>query len=128
MDQPMNPATRKIVVCADSQRAILLDGMRRQIIWMLSINAALWLLGELFHVEWLPAIGIFGLIVFYMAPRLLSANRHLSQLTCPACDQPSGDYFTEKSRIHLRCNHCGEVSPTDCGVGVCGGIPYKITW
>lgn len=123
----MTPPTKKVVICADTQRAILMDGAQRQVIWFMAINAALWLLGELFHVLWLPAIGIIGFAAFCIVPRLLRINRSLAQIACPACGRSAGAYFTENSRVHLRCQHCSEVSPTDCGVGIMGGIPYKIT-
>lgn len=98
------------------------------VIGFLSINAVLWLLGEWFHAGWIQVFGIAGFAVFCVIPRILRMNRSLMRIPCPACGRPVGGHFTENSRIHLRCGHCGEVSPTDCGVAVSGGIPYKITW
>lgn len=124
----MTPPTEKVVACADDLRSVLVSHVWPLAIWFLSINAVLWLLGELFHAGWIQVFGIAGFALFCVLPRILRMNRSITRIPCPGCGRPVGDSFTKNSRLHLRCKHCGEVSATDCGIAISGGIPYKITW
>jgi hypothetical protein len=117
-----------IVKCADKVRSALLRNWSSTLAKVIILNLICMSAGSLFSTEWVPAVGIFTTIAFVVAPRLIQQHRIIARTSCPACNQPAGSYLTKDSRIYLACKHCGTDSPTDCGVGVCGGIPYKITW
>jgi Zn ribbon nucleic-acid-binding protein len=117
-----------IIKCADKVRAELFRNWIRTIAKVVILNLICVSAGNVFKMEWLTALAIFTTIAFVIAPRLIRQHRIIAGTSCPACNQPAGSYLTKDSRIYLACKHCGTESPTDCGVGVCGGIPYKITW
>jgi hypothetical protein len=119
---------KTIIKCADEVRAELLRNWVITTAKVIILNLICVSAGHGLKVEWLAAMGIFATIAFVVAPRLVRQHRIIAGTSCPACNQPAGNYLTKDSRIYLACKHCGTESPTDCGIGVCGGIPYKITW
>lgn len=124
MSHPVDP----VVVCADKLRAMLLDGYLRAISFILAVNAILFVIGSLLDAHGLQAVWMLIVVIFIVAPKIIRQHRCLAELPCPSCGCQVGGYFSRNSRIHLRCSHCGEESPTDCGISVMGGIPYKMTW
>lgn len=81
-------------------------------------------LGWLFNAPWLQAVGMMGAGLLIVVPHVLRMQRCLTDIPCPACGEKVGGHFSLNGRVHLKCRHCGQVTPTDCGS--LAGSPYKI--
>jgi len=120
------PEKKEIVVCADRCRAIY----RPFISWKgqlaLVSYGLVWMgLVALTGVKWLEAVGMVSLGALVVIPTLIKSHRFLATLPCPQCGEPAGKYETRKTRIHLCCQYCGHIAPTDCRIHYNGGIPEK---
>jgi len=76
-------------------------------------------------IDWLGLVPIILLAVFFVIPAILKQHRFLASLACPHCNQAAGRYFTRRGRLHLRCQHCGQETPTDCIMPYAAGPPFK---
>lgn len=98
--------------------------MLKKIILILAINLVFIALGWSLHVKWLEPVGMLGTGLLIVVPHVLRMQRCLTQLPCPACSEKVGGYFSLNCRYHLKCRHCGQVTPTDCSS--LAGDPSKI--
>jgi len=120
------PKKKELVVCADRCREIY----RPFISWkgqLAVVGYGLFWMGlvAVTGAQWLAGVGIVTLGAVVVIPTLLKSHRFFATFPCPQCGEPVGKYETRKTRIHLCCQHCGHVAPTDCRVYCNGGIPEK---
>jgi len=122
----MEPSRPEIVVCADRCRELY----RPFIGWKGQLSVVgyglFWMsLAAVTGVQWLAAVGVVSLGAFVVIPIVMKSHRFFATLPCPKCGVPAGRYETRKTRIHLCCQHCGHVAPTDCRIYYSGGVPEK---
>ena len=121
----MNDPAPKVVACADRMREVYRQVTSwKAILLLLLINLPFLALGWIFNAAWVQAVGMMGAGLFVVVPHILRIHRCLTHLPCPACGENVGSYFSLNLRYHLKCRHCGQVTPTDCGS--LPGSPYKI--
>jgi predicted RNA-binding Zn-ribbon protein involved in translation (DUF1610 family) len=117
--------SEEIVVCADGCREIYRStvGWKGQLLIVAMVF--FWVgLGVATGLEWLTLIG-FATFFLIVVRIMVKAHKFVVSLSCPQCGMPAGKYETRKTRIHLCCQHCGHVAPTDCRIYYNGGIPEK---
>jgi hypothetical protein len=122
----MEPSRPEIVVCADRCRELYqpLIGWKGQLA-IVSYGLVYTGLAFVTRIQWLPVVGVATIGAFVVIPIVIKSHRFFTALPCPQCREPVGKYETRKSRIHLCCQHCGHVAPTDCRIYYNGGIPEK---
>lgn len=64
--------------------------------------------------HWIGKVLIFVTACIYMIRRGRRSHEFFNVLPCPGCGRSVGGHFMKRFRIHVRCQHCGLESPTDC--------------
>lgn len=121
------PETRDILVCADNLRALyaLPPQQFKMALVSLAILVPTFLLGVLFNIEW---IGVFAIALvggLFVVPHVMRIQRFLAALPCGNCGKPAGRHMTVNGVLHLKCQHCGNLTRTDC-LMLGPGKPTKI--
>lgn len=75
--------------------------------------------------HWIGKFLIFVPVCIYMIRRGRRSQEFFNVLPCPGCGQPVGGHFMKRFRLHLRCQHCGLESLTDCQF-IGPGKPSKV--
>jgi hypothetical protein len=110
------PQKSEILVCADDLRA-LYPSVRQQfrhIVKCVLICSATFLLGTYLKMEWLGVFAIALCAVLFIVPLVLRIRRFLASLPCGSCGKPAGRHSTGGGVLHLKCEHCGSLTRTDC--------------
>lgn len=83
-------------------------------LWSVAICGPVFLLGSFLNMEW---IGVFAIMLcagLFVVPHVMRIQRFLATLSCGSCGQAAGRHTTVNGVLHLRCNHCGRLTRTDC--------------
>lgn len=107
---------QSVVVCADDLRA-LYPSPRRQfkvVLACVGICVPVFLLGEFLRMEWIGVFAILLCSVLFIVPHVLSIQRFLATLPCGTCGKAAGRHITVGCVMHLKCDHCGNLTRTDC--------------
>ena len=118
---------KPILACADDLR-VLYPSPRRQfkvILGCVAICVPVFLLGKVLHMEWLGVFAISLCSVLFIVPHVLSIRRFLAALSCGKCGKAAGRHITVGCAMHLKCDHCGNLTRTDC-MWFGAGKPTKV--
>jgi hypothetical protein len=121
------PQHQSVVICADDLRA-LYPSPRQQFkvgLACVAICAPVFLLGEFLRMEWIGVVAILLCAVLFVVPLVLNIQRFLAALPCGTCGKAAGRHTTAGGVLHLKCDHCGNLTRTDC-LWIGPGKPTRI--
>lgn len=107
---------KPLLACADDLRA-LYPSPRRQfkvVLVCVGICVPVFLLGEFLRMEWIGVFAILLCSVLFIVPHVLRIRRFLATLLCGTCGKAAGRHTTVAGVLHLKCDHCGSLTRTDC--------------
>lgn len=112
-----------MVECAERYKELYWSWMVLRTVLIIFVFVGFVMVGAANEKPWLGACGIIIVGMSVIVPHVLSIQQFLRGLPCPHCDQSADITFLRRSRLYLRCKHCGEESPTDCVIPYAGGPP-----